>query len=98
VDDEQGAISWLASPKAGDVFRFTPKLRSVYAKCERQFQFPYGAVPSLHFGYSFIIGLSLFLYSPHKIIRFFAPGYPLLILFVIIVSRRPFCRFQTNAI
>lgn len=68
-----------------------------------QFQNQLAAFPSLHFGYSFVMcahhsgliqhwadsisGLSLWSYSPHRIIRFVAPLYPLLILLVIMVRR-----------
>ena len=48
-----------------------------------QFQNQLAAFPSLHFGYSFVIGLSLFVYSPHKPVRTLALFYPLLILLVI---------------
>ncbi|WVQ84440.1 hypothetical protein IAT38_006592 [Cryptococcus sp. DSM 104549] len=48
-----------------------------------KFQNQLAAFPSLHFGYSFVIGLSLFLYSPHRPIRAIALFYPVLILLVI---------------
>jgi hypothetical protein len=44
------------------------------------------AFPSLHFGYSFVIGVSLFIYSPHKFMRSIALFYPLLILLVIMAT------------
>jgi len=55
-------------------------------QAELQFQNQLAAFPSLHFGYSFVIGLSLWAYSPHKIVRIIAPAYPVLILLVIMVS------------
>jgi len=51
-----------------------------------QFQNQLAAFPSLHFGYSFVIGLSLFIYSPHKLVRTISLGYPLLILLVIMAT------------
>lgn len=52
-------------------------------RAHSQFQNQLAAFPSLHFGYSFVIGLSLFVYSPHKLIRSISLFYPLLILLVI---------------
>ncbi|WVW87050.1 hypothetical protein I302_109107 [Kwoniella bestiolae CBS 10118] len=51
-----------------------------------KFQNQLAAFPSLHFGYSFVIGLSLFIYSPHKLMRFISIFYPLLILVVIMAT------------
>ena len=57
--------------------------RCVQQSPDPQFQNQLAAFPSLHFGYSFVIGLSLFVYSPHRPIRMLALFYPLLILLVI---------------
>lgn len=43
-------------------------------------------MPSLHFGYSFVIGMSLAFFSPHKWVRRVAPAYPALILLAIICT------------
>ncbi|KAJ9120780.1 hypothetical protein QFC22_002713 [Naganishia vaughanmartiniae] len=51
-----------------------------------KFQNQLAAFPSLHFGYSFVIGLSLFMYSPHRPIRWVALGYPVLILLIIMAT------------
>ncbi|WVR07946.1 hypothetical protein IAU60_004989 [Kwoniella sp. DSM 27419] len=51
-----------------------------------KFQNQLAAFPSLHFGYSFVIGLSLFMYSPHKLVRMISLFYPLLILLVIMAT------------
>jgi hypothetical protein len=49
-----------------------------------RFQNQLAAMPSLHFGYSFVIGMSLFFFSPHKWLSRVAPAYPALILLVIV--------------
>jgi hypothetical protein len=41
-------------------------------------------MPSLHFGYSFTIGMSLFFFSPHRWLARIGPLYPALILLVIV--------------
>jgi hypothetical protein len=41
-------------------------------------------MPSLHFGYSFTIGMSLFFFSPHRWLARLGPLYPALILLVIV--------------
>ncbi|KAK6908577.1 integral membrane protein [Kwoniella mangroviensis CBS 10435] len=51
-----------------------------------KFQNQLAAFPSLHFGYSFVIGLSLFIHSPHKLVRAISLFYPLLILLVIMAT------------
>ncbi|EIW71429.1 hypothetical protein TREMEDRAFT_37809 [Tremella mesenterica DSM 1558] len=51
-----------------------------------KFQNQLAAFPSLHFGYSFVIGVSLFLYTPHRFMRWVAPLYPILILLVIMAT------------
>ncbi|KAI5453982.1 hypothetical protein NCC49_004975 [Naganishia albida] len=51
-----------------------------------KFQNQLAAFPSLHFGYSFVIGLALFLYSPHRPVRWVALGYPVLILLIIMAT------------
>jgi hypothetical protein len=48
-----------------------------------RFQNQLAAMPSLHFGYSFVIGMSLLFFSPHKWLARVAPAYPALILLVI---------------
>ncbi|WVQ77536.1 hypothetical protein IAR50_007222 [Cryptococcus sp. DSM 104548] len=62
----------------------TGKAASIWTT--NKFQNQLAAFPSLHFGYSFVIGLSLFLYSPHRFIRSIALFYPLLILLVIMAT------------
>ncbi|TYJ53210.1 hypothetical protein B9479_006188 [Cryptococcus floricola] len=62
----------------------TGKAASIWTT--NKFQNQLAAFPSLHFGYSFVIGLSLFLYSPHRPIRAVALGYPVLILLVIMAT------------
>ncbi|KAL7425247.1 hypothetical protein Q5752_000935 [Cryptotrichosporon argae] len=72
--DEFGYVDTLHTGKAASIWT------------TNKFQNQLAAFPSLHFGYSFVIGVSLFLYSPHKLVRFFAPGYPVLILLVIMAT------------
>jgi hypothetical protein len=43
-------------------------------------------MPSLHFGYSFVIGMSLFFFSPHKWLARAGPAYPTLILLAIVCT------------
>ncbi|XAO22009.1 hypothetical protein I312_100772 [Cryptococcus bacillisporus CA1280] len=62
----------------------TGKAASIWTT--NKFQNQLAAFPSLHFGYSFVIGLSLFLYSPHRPIRAISLLYPLLILLVIMAT------------
>lgn len=62
----------------------TGKAASIWTT--NKFQNQLAAFPSLHFGYSFVIGVSLFVYSPHKIIRMASLFYPLLILLVIMAT------------
>lgn len=62
----------------------TGKAASIWTT--NKFQNQLAAFPSLHFGYSFVIGLSLFVYSPHRIIRCISLFYPLLILLVIMAT------------
>jgi hypothetical protein len=52
----------------------------------------YAAMPSLHFGYSFLIGFSLFMYGKlfYKKINFFAFLYPIIILFAIVATANHF--------
>ncbi|EIN09541.1 hypothetical protein PUNSTDRAFT_143071 [Punctularia strigosozonata HHB-11173 SS5] len=49
-----------------------------------KFQNQLAAMPSLHFGYSFVIGMSLFFFSPHKWVARAGPFYPALILLAIV--------------
>ncbi|OCF40688.1 integral membrane protein [Kwoniella heveanensis CBS 569] len=62
----------------------TGKAASIWTT--NKFQNQLAAFPSLHFGYSFVIGLSLFIYSPHRLIRAISLFYPLLILLVIMAT------------
>ncbi|WWC66003.1 uncharacterized protein I303_108625 [Kwoniella dejecticola CBS 10117] len=62
----------------------TGKAASIWTT--NKFQNQLAAFPSLHFGYSFVIGLSLFIYSPHKLIRAISLFYPILILLVIMAT------------
>lgn len=62
----------------------TGKAASIWTT--NKFQNQLAAFPSLHFGYSFVIGLSLFLFSPHKPVRMVALAYPVLILLVIMAT------------
>ncbi|WWD20416.1 hypothetical protein CI109_104892 [Kwoniella shandongensis] len=62
----------------------TGKAASIWTT--NKFQNQLAAFPSLHFGYSFVIGLSLFFYSPHRVIRAVSLFYPLLILLVIMAT------------
>jgi hypothetical protein len=43
----------------------------------RRFQLIWAAMPSLHFGNSFLVGGTLFLFAPHRIIRALALLWPL---------------------
>lgn len=47
---------------------------------------PYAAMPSLHFGWSLIIGCTLFLTLRHWPLRILALGYPAFMLSVIVIS------------
>jgi hypothetical protein len=51
-----------------------------------KFQNQLAAMPSLHFGYSFVIGMSLFFFSPHKWLARAGPLYPALILLAIVCT------------
>ncbi|WWC73802.1 uncharacterized protein I206_107774 [Kwoniella pini CBS 10737] len=62
----------------------TGKAASIWTT--NKFQNQLAAFPSLHFGYSFVIGFSLFIYSPHRPIRAISLFYPLLILLVIMAT------------
>ena len=55
---------------------------------ETPVQNPYAAMPSLHFGYAWIIGISLFCHEKHfrGKLNFLALLYPLSILLAIIVT------------
>jgi hypothetical protein len=50
---------------------------------QNRFQLIYAAMPSLHFGNSFLVGLSLFLFAPHRPIRALAPLWPAAMLLTI---------------
>lgn len=52
----------------------------------QQFQNQLAAFPSLHFGYSWVIGVSLYTFSPNRFIRMVSLAYPLLILLVIMAT------------
>lgn len=62
----------------------TGKAASIWTT--NKFQNQLAAFPSLHFGYSWVIGFSLFMYAPHKGIRYIALGYPVLIALVIMAT------------
>lgn len=62
----------------------TGKAASIWTT--NKFQNQLAAFPSLHFGYSFVIGVSLYVYSPHKWLRTIALSYPVLILLVIMAT------------
>jgi hypothetical protein len=51
-----------------------------------KFQNQLAAMPSLHFGYSFVIGASLACFSPHKWVARLGPFYPALILLAIVCT------------
>jgi len=59
----------------------TGKAASIWTT--NKFQNQLAAFPSLHFGYSWVIGLSLYTFSPNRFVRMVAPAYPVLILLVI---------------
>lgn len=51
---------------------------------------PYAAIPSMHCAFALMIGVSGALLSRHRVSRFFWALYPLLVLFVVIVTGNHF--------
>ena len=51
---------------------------------------PIAAVPSLHFGYALIVGVTVALLAPHVVVRALGAVYPLVMLFVIIATGNHF--------
>lgn len=51
---------------------------------------PFAAVPSLHFGYAFLIGITLAAIARRPVLRVLAFAYPALVLFVIVATGNHF--------
>jgi hypothetical protein len=51
---------------------------------------PIAAVPSLHFGYALIVGVTVALLSPHLVVRVLGALYPFAMLFVIVATGNHF--------
>jgi membrane-associated phospholipid phosphatase len=51
-----------------------------------RFQLIYAAMPSLHFGNSLLLGTTLLLFSPHRLLRTLAPLWPAAMLLTIVVT------------
>ncbi|KLO15633.1 hypothetical protein SCHPADRAFT_824512 [Schizopora paradoxa] len=72
--EEYGYVDTLHTGKAASIWT------------TNKFQNQLAAFPSLHFGYSWVIGVSLFVYSPSRLVRAVSLFYPLLILLVIMAT------------
>jgi len=53
---------------------------------QNRFQLIYAAMPSLHFGNSFLVGLSLLSFAPHRPLRVLAPLWPAAMLLTIVAT------------
>jgi len=73
-EEEYGYIDTLHTGKAASIWT------------TNKFQNQLAAFPSLHFGYSWVIGVSLFIYSPSRFVRTISLFYPVLILLVIMAT------------
>jgi len=51
---------------------------------------PYAAVPSMHFGYALLIGVTVAVLARHRIARLVAPLYPALVLLTIVATGNHF--------
>ena len=51
---------------------------------------PFAAVPSMHFGYAIVVGLTLVRHGRHVLLRAFGALYPLLVLLVIVATGNHF--------
>jgi hypothetical protein len=52
---------------------------------------PFAAVPSLHFGYALLVGVTLAVVARRKFVRLLGAIYPALMLFVIVATGNHFC-------
>jgi hypothetical protein len=51
---------------------------------------PFAAVPSMHFGYAIVVGVTLVRYGGHAVLRAFGALYPALVLLVIVATGNHF--------
>lgn len=51
---------------------------------------PFAAVPSLHFGYALLVGVTIAALSPRRLVRALALSYPLVMLLVIVATGNHF--------
>ncbi len=51
---------------------------------------PFAAVPSMHVGYAFVIGASLFVHGRHTAMRLLGVGYPVLVVLVVVATGNHF--------